>query len=96
MPDRPDLADRLLNKRFKHQRPEGGFFLWLDVTEIGDDETAAKALYSEAGLRVVPGSYLARTAADGKNPGAGFVRVALVDDLKLTEEALKRFASFRQ
>ncbi len=91
-----DMADRLLSNRFKHQRPEGGFFLWLDVSEIGDDETATKALYSEAGLRVVPGSYLARTTDDGKNPGAGFIRVALVDDLKLTEEALKRFASFRQ
>lgn len=91
-----DLADRLLGKRFRHKRPEGGFFLWLDVTELGDDETAAKILFKDAGLRVVPGSYLARTGADGKNPGAGYIRVALVDDLNITEEALSRLASFRK
>lgn len=91
-----DLADRLLANRYRHKRPEGGFFLWLDVTEIGDDETATKALFKEAGLRVVPGSYLARTGADGKNPGAGYIRVALVDNLKTTEEALLRFANFRK
>jgi N-succinyldiaminopimelate aminotransferase len=91
-----DLADKLLGKRFNHRRPEGGFFLWLDVTELGSDETATKSLFKNAGLRVVPGSYLARTGSDGRNPGAGYIRVALVDDLKLTEEALQRLASFRQ
>lgn len=91
-----DLADNLLGKRFHHKRPEGGFFLWLDVTELGDDELAAKILFRDAGLRVVPGSYLARTGSDGSNPGAGYIRVALVDDLKITEEALMRLASFRK
>jgi N-succinyldiaminopimelate aminotransferase len=91
-----DLADKLLGHRFSHKRPEGGFFLWLDVTEFGDDEAAAKMLFKDAGLRVVPGSYLARTGADGKNPGAGYIRVALVDDLKITEQALTRLASFRK
>ncbi len=91
-----DLADRLLGGRFNYRRPEGGFFLWLDVTEFGDDETAATILFKEAGLRVVPGSYLARTGADGRNPGAGYIRVALVDDLKITEEALTRLAEFRK
>jgi N-succinyldiaminopimelate aminotransferase len=91
-----DLADKLLGMRFNHKRPEGGFFLWLDVSELGDDETAAKSLFKDAGLRVVPGSYLARTGADGKNPGANYIRVALVDDLKITEEALNRLASFRK
>lgn len=89
-----DLADKLLGARFGHKRPEGGFFLWLDVTSLGDDETATKTLFTEAGLRVVPGSYLAREGSDGKNPGAGYIRVALVDDLRTTEEALTRLASF--
>lgn len=90
-----DLADRMLGSRFGHRRPDGGFFLWLDVSEIGDDETAARALWREAGLRVVPGSYLAQPAADGSNPGAGYIRAALVDDMQLTEQALTRLASFR-
>lgn len=91
-----DLADRLLGSRFNHKRPEGGFFLWLDVTELGGDVNAAKILFKDAGLRVVPGSYLARTSADGKNPGAGYIRVALVDNLEITEEALSRLATFRK
>lgn len=91
-----DLADRLLAGRYRHQRPDGGFFLWLDVTELGGDEVAAKALFQEAGLRVVPGSYLARTASDGSNPGAGYIRVALVDNLEITQEALMRLAQFRK
>jgi aspartate/methionine/tyrosine aminotransferase len=91
-----DLADRLLAGRYSYRRPDGGFFLWLDVTELGDDETAAKALFREAGLRVVPGSYLARKTNDGTNPGAGYIRVALVDNLEITQEALMRLANFRK
>lgn len=87
-----DLADRILGGKYSYQRPEGGFFLWLDVSKYSDDETAALKLYREAGLRVVPGSYLARATPDGKNPGAGYVRAALVDDLATTEEALNRLA----
>ncbi len=87
-----DLADRILGKKFNYQRPEGGFFLWLDVSKFRDDESATLKLFREAGLRVVPGSYLARPTADGNNPGAGYIRAALVDDLAITEEALKRFA----
>jgi N-succinyldiaminopimelate aminotransferase len=87
-----DLADRILGGRYGYQRPEGGFFLWLDVSKFKDDESATLKLYREEGLRVVPGSYLARPTADGNNPGAGYVRAALVDDLAITEEALNRLA----
>lgn len=87
-----DLADRILEKKYNYRRPEGGFFLWLDVSKFKDDETATLKLWREAGLRVVPGSYLARPTADGINPGAGYIRAALVDDLKITEEALHRLA----
>ena len=89
-----DLADRILGDRYRHRRPEGGFFLWLDVTKFEDDETATLELWRDAGLRVVPGSYLAYETRDGANPGAGYVRAALVDDLKTTETALHRLAEF--
>lgn len=87
-----DLADRIIGQKFNYRRPEGGFFLWLDVTKFKDDENATLKLYHEAGLRVVPGSYLARPTPGGSNPGAGYVRAALIDDLAITEEALKRLA----
>jgi N-succinyldiaminopimelate aminotransferase len=89
-----DLADRILGSRYRHHRPDGGFFLWLDVTKFEDDEAAALELWRDAGLRVVPGSYLAYEPRDGANPGAGYVRAALVDDLNTTETALHRLAEF--
>ena len=47
-------------------------------------------LYKDGGVRVVPGSYLARPQADGSNPGAGYIRLALVQDSETTAEALHR------
>ena len=47
-------------------------------------------LYKEAGVRVVPGSYLARAQHDGSNPGAGYIRLALVSDSESTAEAMHR------
>ncbi len=86
-------AARILGNRFGRVVPEGGFFLWLDVSARGDDETIAKRLWTEAGLRVVPGRYLAEPGADGSNPGAGYLRIALVHDRATTTEALERLAA---
>ena len=47
-------------------------------------------LYRDGGVRVVPGSYLARPQLDGSNPGAGYIRLALVSDSETTAEALHR------
>ena len=47
-------------------------------------------LYRDAGVRVIPGSYLARPQDDGFNPGAGYIRLALVSDSESTAEALHR------
>jgi aspartate/methionine/tyrosine aminotransferase len=49
-----------------------------------------KRLWAEQGVRVVPGRYLARTQADGSNPGADYIRVAMVQDKETTAEALHR------
>lgn len=85
-----DLADQILGHRYGYSRPAGGFCIWLDVSAYGGDEAVAVRLYKEAGIRVVPGSYLARPQADGLNPGAGYVRLALVADTETTAEALHR------
>lgn len=84
-----DLAEKTFRGRYGFVRPEGGFFLWLDV---GDGERAAVALWREANIRVLPGAYLAREGADGINPGSRFVRVALVHDLDTTTRALGEIA----
>ena len=72
-----DAAEHALAGRFGFYRPPGGFFLWL---EVGDGEAVARRLWVEAGVRVLPGAYLARPDADGTNPGRPFVRVALVHE----------------
>jgi N-succinyldiaminopimelate aminotransferase len=85
-----DLADRIIGSRYGYKRPAGGFFLWLDVSAQGGDEAVTKRLWQDGGLRVIPGHYLARDGADGRNPGVGYIRVALVHDKDTTTEALQR------
>jgi N-succinyldiaminopimelate aminotransferase len=88
-----DLADDIVGNRYGYRRPGGGFFLWLDVSAQGGDEAVALRLWREAGLRVVPGRYLAREQADGSNPGLGYIRVAMVQDRETTAEALRRLVA---
>jgi aspartate/methionine/tyrosine aminotransferase len=88
-----DLADQIIGNRYGYRRPAGGFFLWLDVSAQGGDETATLQLWREAGLRVVPGRYLAQPQADGSNPGEGFIRVAMVHDHDTAAEALHRLVA---
>jgi N-succinyldiaminopimelate aminotransferase len=85
-----DLADQIVGDRYGYKRPAGGFFLWLDVSQHGGSEVVTKRLWAEAGVRVVPGRYLAREQADGSNPGADFIRVAMVQNNEMTAEALHR------
>jgi len=84
-----EMAGQVLDGRLGYYRPGGGFYLWLDV---GDGEEAARRLWREAALRVLPGAYLAKPDAAGVNPGARYIRCALVQDLDTTAEALSRLA----
>jgi aspartate/methionine/tyrosine aminotransferase len=88
-----DLADQIVGDRYGYHRPAGGFFLWLDVAAQGGSEAATVALWREAGVRVVPGRYLAREQADGSNPGADYIRVAMVQNKEITAEALHRLVA---
>lgn len=85
-----DICDRLLGNHFGYRRPDGGFFLWLDVTQFGGAEEATLTLWKREGVRVIPGAYLAEADRAGINPGDNFVRVALVQDPATIEEALER------
>jgi N-succinyldiaminopimelate aminotransferase len=79
-------AEKIFGGKYGYYTPDGGFYLWLHV---GDGEAAAQALWGDAGVRVIPGEYLARKA-DGHHPGAGYIRLALVHDLQTTQDALNR------
>jgi aspartate/methionine/tyrosine aminotransferase len=82
-----DIAERRLGNRFGFYRPPGGFFLWL---EVGDGEAASRRLWAEAALRTLPGAYLAVPDANGSNPAAAYVRLALVHEEPVIDEALAR------
>jgi N-succinyldiaminopimelate aminotransferase len=88
-----DLADQIIGDRYGYERPAGGFFLWLDVSKQGGSEAVTKRLWAEAGVRVVPGRYLAREQNDGSNPGSDYIRVAMVQDKPATAEALHRLVA---
>jgi N-succinyldiaminopimelate aminotransferase len=88
-----DLADQIVGGRYGYERPAGGFFLWLDISKHGSSEMVTKKLWSGAGVRVVPGRYLAREQNDGSNPGEGYIRVAMVQDKAATAEGLRRLVA---
>jgi len=88
-----DLAGQIVGDRYRYGRPAGGFFLWLNVAALGGSEAATLRLWREGGLRVVPGRYLAREQADGSNPGAEYIRVAMVQNNEITAEAMHRLVA---
>ena len=90
-------AEGALAGRFGYRTPPGAFFAWLQVglqvgLEVGDDEHAAKELWAKAGIKVLPGSYMGRDGFDGRNPGAGYIRVALVHEPAVVADAMTRLA----
>ena len=75
--------------------PDASFYLWAGIPEsLGlDDADFARELYAATGVTVLPGSYLAREA-NGRNPGDGRVRMALVAETAECLEAAQRIAQF--
>ena len=73
--------------------PDAGFYLWAR-TPIADTDFA-RELLRQKNVIVLPGSYLARDNA-GMNPGAGFIRIALVAGHEECREAAARINDFCQ
>ncbi|WP_281980882.1 aminotransferase class I/II-fold pyridoxal phosphate-dependent enzyme [Thalassorhabdomicrobium marinisediminis] len=79
-----DLADEIFAGVEGYSSPDAGFFLWLPVA---DGEQAALRLWQDTGVRVLPGAYLSRPDPAG-DPGAGYIRVALVAPKEETQRGL--------
>ena len=78
--------------------PDAGFYLWAEVPQHicgGSDEAFTCELLAQYNVAVLPGSYLAREA-NGINPGAGRVRMALVAGVDECVEAAERIKAFIQ
>ena len=87
------VAEKHLGALCGDTTPQGGFFIWLDVSRWGYGVEVTQRLWSEAGVKVVPGSYLTQTAANGENAGADYIRIAMVESLETTERAMERIAA---
>ena len=86
-------ACEILGGALDARMPEGGFYLWLS-TPI-DDAAFARQFYAAYNVAVLPGSYLAREA-QGLNPGAGYIRVALVAPYDECITGIRRLNQFAQ
>lgn len=88
------IADHHLAGLPGYRKPEAGFFLWLDVSEtFGDGETAARQFWSKAGIKALPGRYMARPDPQtDASPGDAYLRLALVHDPETVDDAMGRIA----
>lgn len=77
--------------------PDAGFYLWAGIPEAfrGSDTAFSRELLALYNVVVLPGSYLARDA-QGYNPGAGRIRMALVAETAECVEAAERIVQFIQ
>lgn len=89
-----EISREIYKKNFEVAReilgvdiPEATFYIWLKVPTPLE---FTKKLYQEYNVKVLPGEYLAREDKNGSNPGKDFVRIALVESVEKTRDALLR------
>lgn len=74
--------------------PDGTFYCWLDISSLNpNDETFALELAKETGILAFPGSYFS-VINDGVNPGAGFIRIALIDTVEATKTTVQTLTQY--
>ena len=87
------IAAEELGNRPGFALPQAGFFLWMKVDQ---PVNFVRRAFAEQGLRMLPGAFLASESGVGVqpgNPGADYVRIALVNGPETTRAALKRLAT---
>jgi N-succinyldiaminopimelate aminotransferase len=74
--------------------PDATFYCWLDVSGLNQsDEAFALELAKETGILTFPGSYFS-VVNDGVNPGAGFIRIALIDTVESTRSTVQTLTQY--
>lgn len=81
----------ILGQALPVTKPDASFYLWIKTPIT--DTTFAQQLYRDYNVSVLPGSFLAREA-HGVNPGANFIRIALVANLEESLDAAERIVKF--
>ncbi len=87
------MAKEILGSVTDIHLPDGAFYLWLKTPT--DDLAFTQELYTKQNITIMPGSFLSREA-HGINPGANYVRIALVSSLDECRDALNRIKSLIQ
>ena len=87
------LGDCVKTGKITVSKPDAGFYLWANIA--GSDTAFSQALFAEQNVTVLPGSFLSRESA-GNNPGAGYIRMALVAPLTECIDAAERIKQFLQ
>ena len=87
--NRDFVLDAIRGSRFSAMRPDGGFYIWLDVTRFGFPcEDVAYRLLEEANVAMTPGT------AFGTN-GEGYLRLSLATTRDRLELGLSRMLAWR-
>ena len=87
-----DRVVPILRQKFSVTMPQASFYIWLPIPD-GDDLRFTQELYRATGVQVLPGRFFARDTALG-NPGKGYVRIALVDEIEKCVEAAQRMVAW--
>lgn len=91
--DKFDIFYKNIDIGFDFKIPEGGFFVWLDISKYGNDEEITIKLW-KSGMKVIPGSYLSIESASLSN-SSNYIRIALVgnsEDINQATMKLNRLA----
>lgn len=86
-----DAVLEILEPVLDVQRPDASFYLWAKTPY--DDAQFTHDLLDQQAVKVLPGSYVSRTAG-GVNPGQNRIRIALVAPLADCIEGARRLATF--
>ncbi|MCJ8323725.1 MAG: aminotransferase class I/II-fold pyridoxal phosphate-dependent enzyme [Rhizobiales bacterium] len=91
-----DIADKIIGTMFDYKRPQGGFFLWLNMAQYGGGEICAQQIWQHCGIKSLPGGYLSVLASqnDAAETAKDYLRLALVGSLEDTTEALTRLVNY--
>ena len=75
-------------------KPEGTFFMWVQVPDSFTPLSFSEKLLLEFGINCVPGNLISKEF-NGVNPGEKFVRFALVASVEKTREAAERLKKWK-
>ncbi len=89
------VVDALTSIRLEDCRPDAGIYIWQRCPEgMSSIDFAKRLLSREIGIVTTPGSWISKEV-DKVNPGEGYVRFALVPNIKDCKEAARRIGRLK-